>query len=88
MTVTTEYVRALDLVRALDRSTRAQLVAQVVQELVETDDQKSRSDRAWQRLNALRAEFTQLGPISPSPAEQLERDRAERSRLLEGSNHD
>jgi hypothetical protein len=85
MTITTEYEQALELVRRLDRPTRARFVAQVVQELaVEPDDSGRRSHEAWERLAQLREEFAQMGPVSPSPAEQLERDRQHRADLLEG----
>ncbi len=85
MTITTEYEQALELVRRLDRPTRARLVAQVVQELaVEPDASHHRSREAWERLAQLREEFGRMGPVSPSPAEQLELDHQHRADLLEG----
>jgi hypothetical protein len=85
MQATIEYEQVLAIVRQFDRPTRARLVAQVVQELaVEPDDAKRRSSEAWERLAQLREEFAQMGPVSPSPAEQLELDRQHRADLLEG----
>jgi hypothetical protein len=82
---TTEYEQALAIIRQFDRPTRARFVAQVVQELaVEPDDSHRRSSEAWERLAQLREEFGRLGPVSPSPAEQLELDRQHRADLLEG----
>ncbi|NCC36093.1 MAG: hypothetical protein EOM24_29370 [Chloroflexia bacterium] len=85
MIETLDYEQALALIRRLDRPARARLVSQVVQELiVEPDDAGRRSSEAWDRLAQLREEFGRLGPVSPSPAEQLERDRQHRADLLEG----
>jgi hypothetical protein len=42
------------------------------------------AEDAWARLAQLREEFRQLGPVSPSPAEQLEADRRERDAMLMG----
>ncbi len=85
MIVATDYEQALDLIRRLDRPTRARLVAQVVQELaVEPDDTDRRSNEAWARMAQLREEFRRLGPVSPSPGEQLDLDRQHRADLLEG----
>ncbi|MFV9504170.1 MAG: hypothetical protein AB4911_06350 [Oscillochloridaceae bacterium umkhey_bin13] len=85
MTITTEYEQALELVRRLDRSTRARFVAQVVQELAvepAAPTQQVTDPRAT--LAEIRAHFAQQGPVSPSPAEQLELDRQHRADLLEG----
>jgi len=85
MTITTEYEQALALVRRLDRPTRARFVAQVVQELeAEPEESDRRSREAWERLAQLREAWAQMGPVSPSPAEQLERDRQQRADRLEG----
>jgi hypothetical protein len=85
MTTTADYTQVLELVRRLDRPTRARLVAQVVQELAQEPERAGqRSSEAWERMEALREEFRQLGPVSPSPAEQLELDRQHRADLLEG----
>ncbi|RRR77374.1 MAG: hypothetical protein EI684_01595 [Candidatus Viridilinea halotolerans] len=85
MQATIEYEQALTIVRRLDRPTRARLVAQVVQELaVGPDDARRRSNEAWERLAQLREDFARMGPVSPSPAEQLELDRQHRADLLEG----
>lgn len=85
MTATTDYEQALEIIRRLDRPTRARLVSQVVQELaVEPDDTRRRSSEAWARLAQLREEFGRIGPVSPSPAEQLDLDRQHRADLLEG----
>ena len=42
------------------------------------------AEDAWAKLARLREEFRQLGPVSPSPAEQLEADRRERDAMLMG----
>ena len=85
MTITTEYEQALALVRRLDRPTRARFAAQVVQELeAEPEESDRRSREAWERLAQLREAWAQMGPVSPSPAEQLERDRQQRADRLEG----
>lgn len=85
MTTTTDYEQALALIRRLDRPTQARLIAEVVQDLaVEPDSAQRRSSDAWARLAQLREEFGRLGPVSPSPAEQLDLDRQHRADVLEG----
>jgi hypothetical protein len=46
------------------------------------------AEDAWAKLARLREEFRQLGPVSPTPAEQLETDRRERDALLMGRGAD
>jgi hypothetical protein len=41
-------------------------------------------EAAWAKLARLREEFRQMGPVSPSPAEQLDADRRERDAMLMG----
>lgn len=85
MTTTTDYDQALVLIRRLDRPTQARLVAQVVQELAqETPAPAPRITDPHAVLAEIRAHFAKLGPVSPSPAEQLELDRQHRADLLEG----
>ena len=63
MTITADYTQALELVRRLNRQT-TRLVAQVVQELAqEPESAGRRSSEAWERIEALREEFRQLGPV-------------------------
>lgn len=85
MTTTADYTQILELVRRLDRPTRARLVAQVVQELAQ-EPRVSAPQIADPRavLAEIRAHFAQLGPVSPSMGEQLELDRQHRADLLEG----
>ncbi|NJO82459.1 MAG: hypothetical protein HC828_06305 [Blastochloris sp.] len=84
-TTRTEYDQALAIIRRLDRSTQARLVAQVVQELADDRDATlRRSHEAWMRLAELREEFRRLGPVSPSAGEQLDLDRQHRADFLEG----
>jgi hypothetical protein len=85
MTTTADYTQVLELVRRLDRPTRARLVAQVVQELAQ-EPQVSAPQVTDPRavLAEIRAHFAQLGPVSPSMGEQLDLDRQHRADLLEG----
>ncbi len=46
------------------------------------------AEDAWAKLARLREEFRQLGPVSPSPAEQLAADRRERDAMLIGRGAD
>ncbi|WP_129675752.1 hypothetical protein [Candidatus Chloroploca sp. Khr17] len=85
MIETLAYEQALELVRRLDRPTRARFVAQVVQELaVEPGDAGQRVTDPRATLAEIRAHFAQQGPVNPSAGEQLDRDRQHRADLLEG----
>ncbi len=89
MTVTTDYDQALTIIRRLDRSTQARLVAQVVQDLAQeqpTPINNQPDPRAM--LAEIRAHFAKLGPVSPSVSEQLDLDRQHRADLLEGKIHE
>jgi hypothetical protein len=85
MTIATDYDQALAIIRRLDRPTQARLVAQVVQELAQEPSAPSlRVIDPRATLAEIRAHFAKLGPVSPSPGEQLELDRQHRADLLEG----
>lgn len=85
MRVATDYEQALDLIRRLDRPTRARLVAQVVQELaVDPVAPPQRVSDPRAALAEIRSHFAKLGPVSPGPGEQLDLDRQHRADLLEG----
>jgi hypothetical protein len=82
---TTEYMQVLELIRRLDRPTRARLVAQVVRELAAGPGVPPTSPidpRA--ALAEVRAHFAKLGPVSPSVGEQADLDRRSRADMLEG----
>lgn len=86
---TTDYMQALDLIRRLDRPTRAGLIAEVVQELAAEPTEASKlmlDPRA--ALAEVRAHFAQLGPVSPTVGEQVDLDRQSRADFLEGKQRD
>ena len=78
--------QVIELARQLPPATRAELVAQIVRELV-TDVPVPITNDAWERLNQFRDELATLSPASPTLAEQLDSDRRERQALIEGSGH-
>ena len=85
MTIAREYDQALTIIRRLNRTDRARLVSQVVQELAT----EPVADMAQQRdprttMAAVRAHFAAQGPVSPGMGEQLDADRQHRADLLEG----
>lgn len=49
-----------------------------------TSPANTSAEDAWTRLTRLREEFRQLGPVSPSPAAQLDADRRERDAMVRG----
>lgn len=86
MTITLD--QALAVARQLAPRDRAQLVAQLVTELVEpaapVAPTTATNGDAWERLEQLRREFAVLPRPAWTAAEQLERDRRERDDMLTG----
>ena len=87
MTTTTEITldQVLDLAYKLSVRDQARLIARLAPAIERALDAPSATvDDPWERLERLRAEFEQLGPVSPSPAEQLDADRLARDAVLMG----
>jgi hypothetical protein len=82
------FNQVLDLASRLPRAQRAELIVRLVRDLAaEPADYASVAEvsaDAWERLQQFRDELYALGPVTPSPAEQLERDRYERDAMLMG----
>lgn len=86
MTISLDHVQQLadqlsplDQVRLIEHLSR-----QIAPALADAAPAPSRDEDAWAKLARLREEFRQLGPVSPSPAEQLEADRRERDAMVMG----
>ncbi len=88
--LTLTFDPVLDQASRLPRTQRAELIARLVRDLAAEPAQRIAvtSDDAWERLQQFREELYALGPVTPTPAEQLERDRRERDALLMGESHD
>ncbi|MCG8349464.1 MAG: hypothetical protein MI924_16990 [Chloroflexales bacterium] len=80
---TLSFDQVLATARQLSPHDRARLVAVVVEELVSDHPLLTEND-AWERLQRFREELYTLGPVLPTPAEQLDRDRRERDTILIG----
>ena len=92
MTITLDHVQhlagqlsPLDQVRLIEYLSRQ--IAPALAETAAAPATTSDED-AWAKLARLREEFRQMGPVSPSPAEQLEADRRERDAMLMGRRAD
>ena len=88
--LTLTFDQVLDQASRLPRTQRAELIARLVRDLAAEPAQRIAvtSDDAWERLQQFREELYALGPVTPTPAEQLEHDRRERDALLMGESHD
>ncbi len=88
--LTLTFDQVLDQASRLPRTQRAELIARLVRDLAAEPAQRIAvtSDDAWERLQQFREELYALGPVTPTPAEQLERDRHEQDALLMGESHD
>lgn len=88
MTVSLAQVQQLaDRLSPLDQARLIEhLSRRIVPALAETaaPSTVATDDDAWVNLARLREEFRQMGPVSPTPAEQLEADRRERDAILMG----
>lgn len=85
------FDQVFDLASQLSRAQRAELIARLVRDLASEPDVSAPavvSNDAWERLQQFRDELYALGPVTPTPAEQLERDRRERDALLMGGLND
>lgn len=79
--------QALALVRTLSPSTRAELVARIVRELVDTPSaptQRLTPDAARAAVAEIRAAVQALPQPRPTLGEQLEADRRSRDQALKG----
>ena len=80
-----DQLSPLDQVRLIEHLSRQIAPALAATRGVPAD---AGSEDAWARMTRLREEFRQLGPVSPSPAEQLDADRRERDAMLMGHTGD
>lgn len=82
------FNQVLDLASRLPRAQRAELIARLVHDLAaEPADHTAATEAsadAWEWLQQFRDELYALGPVTPPPAEQRERDRHERDAMLMG----
>lgn len=88
MTTTTDTPtldQVLDLAYKLPKAQRGELIARLVIDLTTDAPPPAQANDAWERLNQLREEFRQIGPVAPTPAELLDTDRRERQAMIEGS---
>lgn len=84
--IANDYEQALTLIRRLDRSERARLVAEIVAELAdEPAPPTHRIQDPRAALAEIRAHFAGLGPVSPTAGEQVDLDRQSRAYSLEGT---
>jgi hypothetical protein len=92
MTITLDDARQLvDQLSPLDQLRLIEYLSrQIAPALAETSTAPAPVDAedAWGKLARLREEFRELGPVSPSPAEQLDADRRERDAMLMGRTAD
>lgn len=88
MTVSLDQVQQLaDRLSPLDQARLIEhLSRRIVRALAETaaPANATSDEDAWAKLERLREELHQLGPVSPTPAEQLEADRRERDAMVMG----
>ena len=76
-----DQLSPLDQVRLIEHLSRK--IAPALTSAAAPSAAESNED-AWAKLARLREEYRQLGPVSSSPAEQLEADRRERDAMLMG----
>ena len=83
---TLSFDKVLAEARMLPARERARLIARLAEDLVAppevSSSASSKTTDAWEQLSQVRQAFGRAEPVTPSPADQLDRDRRERYTLL------